>query len=199
MKKLTKEQQLINVLEQISHKDIGLSEMYNEWQSFKANQTIYKKLPRGIDKRLWDNIALAMAHKYIAQNEVPKSMLAYMSPMYKSLWKFRDKWNELGLQPYMYETEVYGFIRDARYELKRAYKAAQPEMMEASALVEASARLKKSGVACVELDTRIRQLTNDFDAEIIAILPIVEYAAAKKSFDSGDYSFDPYGVYVYGV
>lgn len=199
LKKLTQKQQLINALEEITHKDISLLEMYNEWQSFKANQTIYKKLPRGIDDKLWENIALAMAHKYIAQNEVPKSMLAYISLMYKKLREFRDRWNELKLQPYISDNDLYIPERTVRRELKAKYASTYPEMMEASALMEASTRLKKSGVTCDELDARIRRLTNDFDVEIIARLPIVEYAMAKKSFDSGYYAFDPYGVYVYGV
>lgn len=163
----------------IARQDKSMDSLYADFEDFINTQIILKR-PGKFFKRPSDRAARWLvliieheAEKYMGAESKPRYECEYVSHFVDRVWGLRDKWNYDYHLPFVAEYQLYSTVSAIEKRLKKRFAELNPLIAEANALLEASVRMYAKGFVNPCIDERLKELTNNYDAEVIANLPFV--------------------------
>ena len=183
-KKKTKNELFTEIAKGIMSKSGDIRENYAEYLKFLQTQTILKKLPKGIKNKAWKYVIPRIYREYVAVNPHPRYECEYLEGFANEVRRFVDYWNyHVNNAVHIFENETFSPISIYQRKLKKKFRELNPRMAEADALFMCSMQLyKKAGLTNPAIDTRLAELTNNFDLEIMANLPSLADYCERRLF-----------------
>lgn len=155
-----------------SNNVLDIENNYAKFREFKTTQKILKKPPK--DTFLWW-ASKGLFDYYIANHDtkyLPQWL--YDFDVFVGLWvdKWNDGFNIRHYRPWISDSKLYAVPGAYKLLLTKTFNERHPDMAEADALFAAYVEMYcRAKVTNKEIEDRLRKLTNNFDAEIIANLP----------------------------
>ena len=177
-KKLTKSQQFTEECIKIFSTNVwDIENNWKNYQKFISTQSILKRLPSRPNYLTYviKTLLTEFMQKYDA-----RFLSQYLFDFDCYLEKYRNLWNMgFGInpdhaRPYIPEYRLYAISSACKHKLHAQFNKDHPELAEADAVCAAYMELyARSGIEDENLKNRLKELTNNFDALIMANLPYI--------------------------
>ncbi len=198
-KRMTKTEQFEIEIKKIASSGSPLSIQYDAMKLFVSTQNILKKAPKNPDRILWRMEIECIGERYRESAPVPESFLEYGTKLCAICDAFRDEWN-YGMKDkepnFIAEWDWMPYVGIEVKRLKKYFLEKRPKTARLDALMKASAMMAKTGITSDSVDSEIKQLTNNFDIQIIATIPCIEAMVSRRKLALNEFDYDPYGIYM---